>query len=514
MQAKAGDELIFSINQTSTDGDCDVYINRIAFPTRSAWIRRDITTKKNMEITLGKSDTTESGRYIAGVYGFVACGYSISGQNKGAVSCPKACSNHGTCGPTGVCSCNAGWTGPACDSPANLGTDGTPIVDSVAKGVWKYYTTVISTVPTLLSYNLTQTTTGDVDLYIGFNSAPTVVEYLAANTTMSMTSTIEVEAIQAGTYYAGVLGFWDGGNGAAVGYSLSLKADLKKGCKNTTKCSNHGTCNPNDQCSCNSAYKGKDCEERQDALALGQKVTGYVSDSMWNYYRYVGTSNKEVTISLKQDSSTPAGDCDLYVRAEGKPTQTEYDYAELGSATVFNVTIPEPLDTTWYIGVFGWASCAYSLTAVNRDTKTCGNGTWDESIDGCICNPGWTGDDCNEPTNVLKNGEVKFGTIKYMEWAYFTIVLTGTHSVEIRMKEDNSSIAGSAWLYVSSEGFPTLHTYDKSDSSTADRVHSVALSSKGPAMYGNVYIGIYGSPYGKANEVLSYSLVAWFPNFR
>ena len=83
MTANKGSELIFNINQTSTSGDCDVYINRLVLPTRSLWIRRDISTKKTMTIVLGSLETTETGLYIAGIYGFIGCSYSISGINKG-----------------------------------------------------------------------------------------------------------------------------------------------------------------------------------------------------------------------------------------------------------------------------------------------------------------------------------------------------------------------------------------------------------------------------------------------
>jgi len=392
-----------------------------------------------------------------------------------------------------------------------LNTDGTPIADSVGQREWKYYTTQITTVPSLLFYNMTLTTPGDADIYIGFNSAPTVSTFVAANTTMEKESTIELQALQPGTYYVGVLGFWAGSNpDSRIGYNLSLKAGQHTDCRNTTRCSDHGTCSQSGSCACTNDYKGKDCEERKDALTLNQKVTGYVADSVWNYYRYQGVDNKEVTVSLVQQGS---GDCDLFVKAGRNPTQTDFDYAELSQDQVFNITIPEPLGTTWYIGVFGWSSCAYSLKVVNRDTKVCVNGTWDPSIDGCVCNPGWTGTKCDEPSNQLHNGVVVNGTVAFNEWQYFTINLRMTHSLEVRMRETNSSTPGSLWLYLSREGFPTLHTYDIADSSTNDNVHFVYINSKGPAFNGLVYIGVYGSPYGKQNEVLSFSLVAWYPDF-
>jgi len=512
MNAQAGSELIFNVNQTSADGDCDVYINRLSMPTRTNWIRRDISTKKQISIVLGKTDTTEAGLYIAGVYGFINCDFSISGVNKGLVSCPKGCSGHGACGPTGVCTCSPGWTGAACDSGSELTPDGTPVVSSVAARNWVYYTTMIDQVPTTLFYNMTLTTSGDADLYIGYNVAPTVTTYLAANTTMEKVSTIELQITQAGIYYAGVLGFWAGSStDGQIGYSLTLEADNKLSCHNTTRCSDHGTCTTTNGCICNPEYSGKDCEEKKELLGLGKRVTGYVADSIWNYYRYQGVGNKEVTVSLSQ---TGGGDCDLYVKGGSKPTQTSFDFAELGQLSVFNITIPEPLGTTWYIGVFGWSSCAYSLIVTNRDTKDCGHGTWLPDIDGCVCDPGWTGDKCSENSNTLLNGVVMNGTVTNNNWVYYIVNVAHTHSLEVRLKETNSSLAGSIWLYVSREGFPTLHTYDESDVSTDDRVHFISMHSKGGAWNAPVYVGVYGSPYGKTTETLSYSLVAWYPDFR
>lgn len=71
--ASQGNSLVWILNQTGS-GDCDLYINKNDFPTRSKWIIRDITTNRNSAIA---QDNVTAGIYVAGVYGFLSCSYRI-----------------------------------------------------------------------------------------------------------------------------------------------------------------------------------------------------------------------------------------------------------------------------------------------------------------------------------------------------------------------------------------------------------------------------------------------------
>ena len=49
-----------------------------------------------------------------------------------------------------------------------------------------------------------------------------------------------------------------------------------------------------------------------------------------------------------------------------RPTLTIFDYVNLDQETVVNLTIPEPLNNWWHIGVFGWRACRFSLIINDR----------------------------------------------------------------------------------------------------------------------------------------------------
>lgn len=247
---------------------------------------------------------------------------------------------------------------------------------------------------------------------------------------------------------------------------------------------------------------------------MGTNYTGYVADGLWNYYNFIGVSNREVAIHVWQNSGA-AGDCDIYVRANSIPTLTTYDYAEVSQENNFVLYIDNPLQSTWHIGMYGWSACSYTLSIANRaDTNCGGHGTFDSNLDACVCNSGWAGEDCTIPVTPLTNGVVVNGTVAFQQWAYFTIQVFDAHSLEVRLKEttQNEGVPGAVWLYLNADGFPSLHVYDESDTSTSSYVHTVAYTVR-TSLAGTYFIGVYGSPYGHRGNTNSFSLVAWHPDF-
>jgi len=98
-----GSALNIFMNQTSSSGDCDIYVQVNTLPTRSVYYARDISTAKNTKLAVSNIQTT--GTWYIGAYGFSACSYILKAQLTG--SCPNDCSNNGIC-TSGVCTCNAG----------------------------------------------------------------------------------------------------------------------------------------------------------------------------------------------------------------------------------------------------------------------------------------------------------------------------------------------------------------------------------------------------------------------
>jgi hypothetical protein len=88
-----------------------------------------------------------------------------------------------------------------------------------------------------------------------------------------------------------------------------------------------------------------------------------VDDNSWNYYTVQATTNNDIVLQFSTSSSTPSGDCDVYVKRGQNPTRTSFDYRDIGFGRTFNLTIDDPADYTWYIGVYGYTKCEYTFLA-------------------------------------------------------------------------------------------------------------------------------------------------------
>jgi hypothetical protein len=97
----------------------------------------------------------------------------------------------------------------------------------------------------------------------------------------------------------------------------------------------------------------------RDNLELDSVVTGFVEASYWNYYKFQIVTSNNIIINVVQTDRNM--DCDVFVKSAEDPTRTSYQFADLSTRAEFNVTITNPSDLEWHIGVFGWTSCSYSL---------------------------------------------------------------------------------------------------------------------------------------------------------
>jgi hypothetical protein len=103
-----------------------------------------------------------------------------------------------------------------------------------------------------------------------------------------------------------------------------------------------------------------------DAITLGTTESGFVTDNAWNYYVFHTYTARTVSVLIQQDNS--ASDCDVYVKKDGKPTRINYDYADERIGQNITLAIPNPLQGTFWVGVYGWTSCSYRLT-VSESSK-------------------------------------------------------------------------------------------------------------------------------------------------
>jgi len=366
----------------------------------------------------------------------------------------------------------------------------------------------------LMTYTLNDAH-GDCDIYLGFGLYPNKTYYIAANESLEDSSTIVYSAIDSGDYYLGVFGFW----GCQFNLTLNLLTNgSSSGCNSTTKCSMHGTCPSNSQgiCSCNFGYTGDNCETAIYPLIPLLPTHGYVFDNTWNYYHVRLYTASSLIIQVNQTAGQASADCDLYIKEGEAPTYYSYDYVKLSTDQLFNITIPNPLNTTWYIGVFGWSTCEYDIVAFSSTScpyncsghGVCsGNGV-------CICNSGWSGSACSLQATTLTNGAVAYGLVTFNQWSYYSIAVSNAYEVDIHLKElGNYTESGFLWVYESSTGFPNLRTYDFSDTSMDDKLHSLKVTFANPPVTRQIFIGVYGSPILHERSTVSFAIVAWYPPF-
>jgi len=286
-----------------------------------------------------------------------------------------------------------------------------------------------------------------------------------------------------------------------------LTVSTSAACPN--ECTHRGQCTAN-ACTCPTGYTGDYCQTRTAPLTDGIVENGYVKYNAWNYYNYISNSIDYLTISVAQQGGT--GDCDLYVRAGQNPSRVNYDYYDIGTSQQFNLTINDPGSTTWYIGVYGWSECTYNIQLFESDAcpYNCnGRGTCDSNSNVCICNAGWTGIACESALAGLQNGIIGTGSVTENNWNYYSYSVTNSGSLHVLLKETSTS--GALWLYVA-KTYPTIRSYLYADTETNTNIHILAidLDEDETAVY---QIGVYGNPYLLENQVGTYQLIAWAPDF-
>jgi hypothetical protein len=491
-------DLRIEVNQTGTGGDCDTYVRLNAYPQRQVYDYRDISTNKNVVIEVPHPN----GMYYIGVYGFLGCDFTIRATVK--TDCPNDCSGHGTCGNGGVCTCQASYVGTDCSQHVSALTAGTPSAGHVDKAKWDYYT--FQNTLNTLTVTLQQTGaagTEDCDLYVRYNQMPSLSEYDYRDTGLDTTVTLKATNANVGLYYIGVYGFKD--------CTYTITAESKAECPNRCSGTNHGSCNRDStSCHCTQQYSGTACETMVSTLSFDKSTPGYVSDNYWNYYHFQTFTSSNVLISLDQDTNVM--DCDLYIKKSQNPTRTSYDYRDISFHQNISITIEDPAQATYYIGVFGYKECAYSLKI--HATTLCPNSCTSSSQGTCVnshceCKTGWSGQDCSVPDNKLDNGVTEKSNIAVDQWEYWAFEAKAGATVSILMKELNST--GFLWLFANQQSFPTLAAYDYSDVETNMNVHSIHFV---PTNDGAISIGVYGGPIAIPNSLYAYDLSAWQANFR
>ena len=500
--------MVWWLNTTSESGDCDLYLQRGEIPSRISFTARNISTSPNQVIILSERP---QGYYYAGVYGYQGCSFRLSVTVE--APCPSDCNGHGTC-ERGVCLCEFGYSGDSCETLTQFINPGESSEKTLEQGKWDYYAFTPEQVFEGLNWvmaMLTESDSEDCDIYLRKGDRPTMWEWDILNVTANQVIYINQTEVTVGeTYYLGVYGF-KGGD-----YSLRLEGKIPSGpgdCPN--RCSNHGASCQMNICTCLDGYTGDQCDFYNPSIAYEAPVTGYAGENAWNYYHFPGDVSEDVLVTLSYES----GDCDLYVNANEKPTRFNYQYANMSTRAEISVTIIDPQGSEWYVGIFGWSACEYSLTVTTTTSCPCSeHGHCDEGNTlECICDEGWGGDDCSIPIQHIESTVPVTGkSVRSGEWQYYHLVVEESSAVSFTVTE--KSTQGATWLFVSHSEYPTLSVNDFQEKGNG-KVHQITYITQ-EAQSREVFIGVFGSPIAvpyvgeeEMNQGADYQLSVWAASF-
>lgn len=176
-------------------GDADLYVKKGSQPSTSSYDFRPYLNGSNETVTVSASSTpvVSSGLWHVGVRGYSNAGYKIAFN--------WTTSSGGSTGGGGTTTPPPPSTGPV----VVINED-----SSVAQGAWKNYTVTVPSGTTKMTVQLTGT--GDADLYIKKESAPTLSSYHFRPYLTGSAETVVVSAtsnptLSAGTYYVSVQGY-------------------------------------------------------------------------------------------------------------------------------------------------------------------------------------------------------------------------------------------------------------------------------------------------------------------
>eukprot|EP01125_Pyxidicula_operculata_P005385 TRINITY_DN191_c7_g1_i1.p1 TRINITY_DN191_c7_g1~~TRINITY_DN191_c7_g1_i1.p1 ORF type:complete len:584 (-),score=76.02 TRINITY_DN191_c7_g1_i1:920-2671(-) len=410
------------------------------------------------------------------------------------LGCPRDCSNHGVC-TNDACVCNTGYTGSDCSIQLDTLESGVQVNGTISAWEWHYYQISNSKKGSALKVEVSPIgLLGDCDTYVRKSELPTSTVFDKSDTDWGTTASIILENIDTATYYIGVYASF-------MRCRYNIKATITEG--RCPKGCGHGTCvtypnKPNGTCECETGWSGETCsvEVPSTPLQLGTPAVSNLTHGVWGYH-YISLEKDfpKLSIAFRTLNDPPLGhDCDLYVRHDIIPTFTYWDYKDDTRDPNFVMTISNAKKGKWYLGVWAFQSCEYSITVTGEDVgcpaECSRHGTCSGSQ--CVCNTNFVGEQCENMTAPLSDGQVLSGFVAENSWNYYTYTpKDGQKAVVITVTQDNSrniSLHGDADLYVRRGGYPTRFLYDYIELSPQN-TFSYTISD---AVTDKLYIGVFG----------------------
>jgi len=479
---------------TNKKHDIDIYIKKGgSLPERSSYDYYDLSIDSN--ITMNIASELVNMTYIVGVYGFTGGTTFFNLHYQFNNGCPQNCNNYGLCRNNVQCVCYPGHVGSYCQYIATSVVLGTTYNAILPAFNWVYYSIDIYAANNLQIEVFTTSQTGDVDLYLHYQTIPdyTTFDYFDVGTSKNFS--INVVSPLLGTWY---LGFH-----AISTTSFSFKVTEQRACP--MNCSLHGSC-IGSTCHCNSDFIGLTCEEAVNSLT-STSIHGYVGANYWNFYKYNANSDNPFLVQLTEKGVSSK--CDLYILSGTKPTKFMYTYANETEQSVTEILVSHPLNQIWWIGIYGFSSCEYDILVIQETHTVCGNCGHGVCLnEACKCNEGWFGVECNVMPQALINGQrTAVDSVTMNNWKYYTLHLNHTSLLAIVLSEQ--STIGQLWLYIAKEIYPTLDSYEVGNIAPV-ATHRISLEFFEPKTIQYV-IGVYGSPF--ATTAIQYTLAAYATPF-
>jgi len=487
-----------SVTQTSSFGDIDLFVAKDRYPDISNFDFSDTSTGTRLTIDVAPANR---GTWYIGLYGYWSADYSITVEVQ--MACTVDCGQFGYC-DVDVCACYEPYEGEDCTIYNEPLESGRTVYNSVETGEWKYFYVDVE-VGNVFSLEMYQTDSSynyDLDVYVATDRLPVDRNFDYLNATTLSPTEMHLTNLPAARYEIGIYGY----RGGPFSLEVSVVAVEPATCAND--CSTHGSCSGSGVCSCYNGYEGDYCQ-RYPEMELDQVYPGYVASGSWNYWylQYFTQSSLQVTVTQTGE----AGDCDLYIKQNSDPTRIVYQFADMSLNQEYSIVIQDPANEIWHIGVYGWTTCSYEISAQTLDDCQCtsaSHGSCREGNSQCICELSYAGAICDIPTLAITSSQVlSLQFVQPHSWNYYHFT-SDSSAISITVVETSTS--GDLFVAMSLSGYPSGENFDYYDIGESD-FHEIQLSW--PITENRVtrtyFIGVLTSSTSVATDPIQYSITAY-----